>query len=149
MPLKGIPFILSPDLLYVLSAAGHGDEIVLADAHFPTSSVCRCGPREIRADGHSIPSLLEAVLKVFPLDTYVGFPVAVMEQVSSDKGEGLPEVWQTYQALIKSAVGTEITFEQVERFMFYERARKAFAVVHTGKTSKYGNIIIKKGLVLP
>lgn len=149
MPLKGIPFILSPDLLYVLAAAGHGDEIVLADAHFPTSSVCRSGPREIRADGHNIPSLLEAILKVFPLDTYVDYPVAVMEQVSKDKGDGLPKVWQTYQTITNNAVGTEITFEQVERFAFYERAKKAFAVVHTGEVAQYGNIIIKKGLVLP
>jgi L-fucose mutarotase len=114
MPLKGIPFILSPDLLHTLCSAGHGDEIVLADAHFPSSSICRSGPRELRADGHSIPPLLEAILKVFPLDIYVESPVK---------------------------------FEQVERFEFYERAKKAFAVVHTGETAQYGNIILKKGVV--
>ena len=149
MPLKNIPFILSPELLYTLSAAGHGDEIVLADAHFPTSSVCKAGPKEIRADGHKIPELLEAILKVFPLDMYVEAPVALMEMVDSDKAKGMPTppVWPKYQEIIDAAEDKKITVDFVERFAFYERAKKAFAVVHSGETAQYGNIILKKGLV--
>jgi len=149
MPLKGIPAILSPDLLYVLSAAGHGDEIVLADAHFPTSSICRSGPREIRADGHNIPALLEAILKLFPLDAYVQYPVAVMDLVDADKKrEFKVPVWTVYAAIVDRIEEKHIEYEKVERFQFYERAKKAFAVVHTGETAQYGNIILKKGLVL-
>jgi len=149
MPLKGIPFILSPDLLYVLSAAGHGDEIVLADAHFPTSSICRCGPREVRADGHRIPELLAAIVKFFPLDTYVDSPVALMDLVPSDTVKGLKvPVWKKYQQILDETEGQEISMERVERFAFYERAKKAFAIVHTGETAQYGNIILKKGVVL-
>lgn len=149
MPLKGIPAIISPDLLHALSSAGHGDEIVLADVHFPTSSICRHGPKEIRADGHQIPQLLEAILKLFPLDAYDPHPVAVMDLVQSDKERGLHvPVWETYQTLVNKAEGKQINVEKVERFEFYERAKKAFAVVHTGETAQYGNIMIKKGLVL-
>jgi len=149
MPLKGIPAIISPELLFVLSSAGHGDEIVLADAHFPTSSVCRHGPKEIRADGHKIPELLEAILKLFPLDTYVQVPVAIMDMVDSDKASGLQiPVWDEYHTIVDKAEEKHIVFEKMERFAFYERAKKAFALVHTGELSKYGNIIIKKGLAL-
>eukprot|EP00106_Octopus_bimaculoides_P012600 XP_014780042.1 PREDICTED: fucose mutarotase-like isoform X2 [Octopus bimaculoides] len=114
MPLKGIPSIISPALLHALAAMGHGDEIVLADAHFPTSSICRRGPIEIRADGHKIPELLKAIMQLFPLDTYED----------------------------------SIHMIEVERFAFYEQAKKAYAIVHTGELAKYGNIIIKKGLAL-
>jgi L-fucose mutarotase len=149
MPLKGIPAILSPDLLFVLSSAGHGDEIVLADAHFPTSSVCRCGPKEVRADGHNVPALLEAILKLFPLDAYVDAPVAVMDRVPEDKARDLKvPVWDKYQQIVDEAENKIVTIEKVERFAFYERAKKSFAVVHTGETAQYGNIILKKGLVL-
>ena len=149
MTLKGIPSVISPKLLYALSSAGHGDEIVLADVHFPTSSICRNGPTEIRADGHGIPILLEAILKLFPLDTYVDFPVAVMDLVQQDKVSGLKvPVWDKYQASLNKAENKEVLIEKVERFQFYERAKKAFAVVHTGETAQYGNIILKKGLVL-
>jgi len=146
MPLKGVPKILSPDLLHVLSSAGHGDEIVLADAHFPSSSICRSGPKEIRADGHGIPALLEAILKLYPLDPYVDSPVAVMQVVPSDK-DFVVTVWDKYQTIVDEAEQKKIVFEKVERFAFYERAKAAFAIVHTGETAKYGNIILKKGLV--
>lgn len=146
MPLKGIPAIISPDLLRVLARMGHGDEIVLADAHFPTSSICSRGPQEIRADGHNIPDLLEAVLKLFPLDTYVDTPVVLMSRVEKDMNTDVP-VWETYSKIVSKAEGTHIPVGFEERFQFYERANRAFAVVHTGELAKYGNIILKKGIV--
>ncbi|XP_029962507.1 fucose mutarotase [Salarias fasciatus] len=145
--LKGIPSVLSPELLYALAKMGHGDEIVLADANFPTSSVCACGPKEIRADGLGIPHLLEAILKLLPLDTYVDCPAAVMDLVDSDKESGLVvPVWGTYMVLISQA-GSKAPIEKVERFAFYERAKKAYAVVATGETALYGNLILKKGVI--
>lgn len=149
MPLKGIPKILSPDLLYVLASMGHGDEIVLADAHFPTASVCRFGPKEIRADGIPIPKLLEAVLSVMPLDTYVSHPVCLMDKVPEDRAKGLQTpIWTEYQVIVDKAENSQINIEKLERFQFYERAKKAFAVVHTGELAQYGNIILKKGVAL-
>ncbi|ELU09742.1 hypothetical protein CAPTEDRAFT_178290 [Capitella teleta] len=149
MPLIGVPFMISPYLLSVLSLAGHGDEIVLADAHFPTSSICREGPVEVRADGLNIPELLGAILKLVPLDQYVDEPVALMQRVPEDEAKNLPvPIWDKYQDVVNKAEGKKITMEKVERFAFYERAKKAFAVVHTGETAQYGNIIIKKGCVL-
>ncbi|XP_054440809.1 fucose mutarotase isoform X3 [Pteronotus mesoamericanus] len=102
--LKGVPALLSPELLYALARMGHGDAIVLADVNFPTSSICKCGPEEIRADGLDIPQLLEAVLKLLPLDTYVESPAAVMELVSSDMERGLQTpVWKSYQSILLEA----------------------------------------------
>ncbi|XP_028982755.1 fucose mutarotase isoform X2 [Betta splendens] len=141
--LKGIPSVLSPELLYALAKMGHGDELVLADANFPTSSVCACGPTEIRADGLGIPQLLEAILKLLPLDTYVPSPAAVMDLVDGDKQRGVAvPVWDTYRRLLH-----QTPLEEVERFAFYERAKKAFAVVATGETALYGNLILKKGVI--
>ncbi|XP_045191077.1 fucose mutarotase-like isoform X1 [Mercenaria mercenaria] len=149
MPLKGIPKIISPDLLYVLASMGHGDELILADAHFPTSSICRFGPKEIRADGIPIPKLLEAVLTLMPLDTYVSHPVCLMDKVPEDKAKGLQTpIWTEYQVIIDNKENTQINIEKLERFKFYERAKRAFAVVHTGETAQYGNIILKKGVAL-
>ncbi|XP_067092458.1 fucose mutarotase isoform X1 [Osmerus mordax] len=145
--LKGIPHILSPELLYALAKMGHGDELVLADANFPTSSVCACGPTEIRADGLQVPELLAAILKLFPLDTYTHSAAAVMELVASDKLKGLTvPVWDTFTQLLSDA-GSQAPLEKVERFAFYERAKRAFAVVATGETALYGNLILKKGVI--
>ncbi|XP_028279209.1 fucose mutarotase isoform X2 [Parambassis ranga] len=145
--LKGIPSVLSPELLYTLAKMGHGDELVLADANFPASSICACGPKEIRADGLSIPQLLEAILKLLPLDTYVSCPAAVMDLVDSDKQRGLAvPVWDAYKHLLYQA-GSQSHLETVERFAFYERAKKAYAIVATGETALYGNLILKKGVI--
>uniref|UniRef100_A0A8C5Q965 Fucose mutarotase n=1 Tax=Leptobrachium leishanense TaxID=445787 RepID=A0A8C5Q965_9ANUR len=131
--LKGIPSVLSPELLYALARMGHGDEIVLADANFPASSTSKAGPELIRADGLGIPTLLEAILQLFPLDTYVLSPAAVMDLVENDKKRGLETpVWETYRTLLAN-VGCEVPLQLVDRFQFYERAKKAFAVVATGK----------------
>ncbi|XP_022060971.1 fucose mutarotase [Acanthochromis polyacanthus] len=145
--LRGVPSVLSPELLYALAKMGHGDEIVLADANFPASSICACGPKEIRADGLGIPQLLEAILKLLPLDTHVPCPAAVMDLVDSDKQRCLAvPVWETYRELLSHA-GSQSPLEVVERFAFYERAKKAFAVVATGETALYGNLILKKGVI--
>ncbi|XP_075390361.1 fucose mutarotase [Tenrec ecaudatus] len=147
--LKGVPALLSPELLYALARMRHGDEIVLADANFPTSALCQCGPTEIRADGLGTLQLLEAVLKLLPLDTYVASPAAVMELVPSDRDRGLhTPIWKDYMALLRQA-GCTKPLEPVERFAFYERAKKAFAVVATSETTPYGNIILKKGVLAP
>ncbi|XP_028279210.1 fucose mutarotase isoform X3 [Parambassis ranga] len=120
---------------------------VLADANFPASSICACGPKEIRADGLSIPQLLEAILKLLPLDTYVSCPAAVMDLVDSDKQRGLAvPVWDAYKHLLYQA-GSQSHLETVERFAFYERAKKAYAIVATGETALYGNLILKKGVI--
>ncbi|CAD5121684.1 DgyrCDS10171 [Dimorphilus gyrociliatus] len=152
MPLKGIPFNLSPDLLKLLSAAGHGDEIILADAHFPTTSICKGenAPVEIRADGLLIPPLLTSILKFFPLDQYVGEPVALMQRTADDEAKNLPvPIWDEISRIVNEAEGKKISIEKMDRFDFYGRARSAFAIIHTGDVSQYGNVIIKKGVVYP
>ncbi len=139
--LKGISPLLSPDLLATLSRMGHGDEIVLADAHFPGESV---GPEVIRADGLRIAPLLDAILPLFELDSFIPHPVAMMEAVPGDSLD--PEVESAYlEAIHRHAPGTP-AIERIERFAFYERARNAFAVVMTGETAKYGNVILVKGV---
>lgn len=149
MPLKSIPSILSPELLHTLASMGHGDEIVLADAHFPTSSICRCGPKELRADGNKIPELLKAVLCLLPLDQYCEAPVVLMDRVPTDKARNLPTpIWTTYQEIVNEAEQRDVVMDAIERFEFYERAKKTFAVIHTGELAQYGNIILKKGIVL-
>jgi len=121
---------------------GHGDEIVFADAHFPGES---CNSRVIRADGLKIADLLDAVIPLFPLDTYVESPLIMMAPVPGDALD--PAVEAGYQEAIKKHLQFVPPIERIERFAFYERARKAFAVVMTGETAKYGNIILKKGVV--
>lgn len=127
MPLKGIPAAISPELLYALASMGHGDEIVLADSNFPSESVARAnGARLISADGLPVSKLLKQILKLFPLDQYVNAPVALMDLVDDDKKKGLEvPIWNEY----KQIVGNDVQFEMVERFAFYERAKKCFAVV--------------------
>ena len=139
--LKGISPLFSPELLATLYQMGHGDEIVLADAHFPGDNV---NDFVIRADGLKIADLLDAILPLFVLDEYVDDPVVMMACVPGDKPD--PAVEADYQAALvrHSPDAPPITF--VERFAFYERARNAFVVVMTGETRKYGNIILKKGV---
>ena len=140
--LKNIPPILSPELMATLMEMGHGDEIVLADGNFPAASVAR---RLIRSDGHGVPELLEAVLKFLPLDIYVDRPVALMAVVPGDKTR--PTIWEQYRAILKASGERFSDFELVERFAFYERAIKAYAVVATSEKALYANIILKKGVL--
>ena len=140
--LKGIPSILSPELLSALCAMGHGDEIVLGDGNFPAESQ---GVPVIRCDGHGVPELLKAILKLFPLDNYVEKPVALMDVV---KGETyLPVIWDEYKAILAENGCAENQIEYMERYAFYERTKKTFAVVATGEISQYANVILKKGIV--
>ncbi|NLW85072.1 MAG: L-fucose mutarotase [Phycisphaerae bacterium] len=141
--LKNIPSILSPELLKILMEMGHGDEIVIADGNFPAASIAR---RLIRADGHGVPPVLEAVLKLFPLDIYVPKPVALMQVVPGDKVE--TPIWNVYDRIIRASGEKFDGFENVERFAFYERAKNAYAVVATGESALYANIILKKGVVV-
>ncbi|MDR2647152.1 MAG: fucose isomerase [Oscillospiraceae bacterium] len=119
---------------------GHGDELVLADGNFPAASIAK---RLVRADAHGIPALLDAILRFLPLDTYVDCPVALM--ASDDPGFRAP-VWETYSKLILLHEG-DVRIERMERFAFYDRAKSAYAVVASGETALYGNIILKKGVV--
>lgn len=140
--LKGIPNILSPELLKVLMEMGHGDEIVIADGNFPAASHAQ---RLVRSDGHGAPLLLDAILKLFPLDTYVKHPVALMAVVPGDTYK--PDIWPAYKKIIQSHNPGFGDFEMVERFAFYERARKAYAIVATGESARYANLILKKGVL--
>jgi len=140
--LKGIAPCISPELLKVLAEMGHGDEIVLADAHFPGHTM---NARVLRADGLGIATLLDGIIPIFELDSYAP-PLAMMAPVPGDKLD--PKVEAAYLKAIRKFVPDAKTPERVERFAFYERAKKAFAVVMTGETAKYGNIILKKGVTL-
>jgi L-fucose mutarotase len=139
--LKGIPSVLSPDLLKMLREMGHGDELVLADANFPSVSM---GQRVVRCDGVGIVALLDAVLALMPLDRYGQSPVAVMAVVPGDPA--VPVAWEEYAGVVERWEG-RMEFERVERFAFYERARRAFGVVATGEGALYGNVILRKGVV--
>lgn len=139
--LKGISPILSPDLLSVLYKMGHGDEIILADAHFPGETF---NNNVLRADGIRIPDLLEAILPLFELDQYVDSPLAMMDAVPGDTLD--PSVELSYCKSIHITNPDAKPIQRIERFAFYERATKAYAVVITGETAKYGNIILKKGV---
>lgn len=141
--LKGIPSIIPPELLKILMEMGHGDEIVISDGNFPAASIAQ---RLVRCDGHGIPEILDAVLKFFPLDPYVKAPVALMEVVPGDPVE--TPIWDVYKDIVKKHEPTNNKFENIERFAFYERAKKAYAVVATGEKALYANIILKKGVVV-
>jgi L-fucose mutarotase len=140
--LKGIPPVISPDLMGVLMSMGHGDEIVIADGNFPSASVSR---RLLRADGHGVPPLLEAVMRFFPLDAFVARPAALMAVVPGY--EAPTPIWDTYRAILRRSEPAFVDFEFLERFAFYERARLAYAVVATSERAVYANIILKKGIV--
>ncbi|ACA32233.1 L-fucose mutarotase [Histophilus somni] len=139
--LKGIHPAISPDLLKILAEMGHGDELVLSDAHFPAHQLHH---KVVRADGISINSLLTGITPLFEFDTYTEAPLIMMQAVEGDSLD--PAVEQSYLQTIKSAVGNVPKLARMDRFAFYERAKQAYAVVITGETAKYGNIIIKKGV---
>ena len=141
--LRGISPLLSPDLLATLCRMGHGDEIVLADAHFPGESL---GPLVLRADGLMVADLLSAILPLFALDTFVDDPVVMMDAVPGDALD--PDVSRRYRKVIEEHAPTTPPSVLLERFEFYDRARDAFAVVMTGDTAKYGNVILKKGVTV-
>ena len=139
--LKGISPLISPALLEVLARMGHGDEIILADAHFPAESF---NNRVLRADGLRIPDLLEAILPLLELDVYVSTPLTMMAAVEGDELD--PSVEDSYLGAIHKSNPDVPAIERIDRFDFYDKARGAFAVVMTGETAKYGNILLKKGV---
>ena len=139
--LKGISPLVSPELLATLARMGHGDELVLADAHFPGDSF---NHNVIRADGLKIDALLDAILPLFELDAYVPTPLFMMAPVEGDTLD--PSVETAYRAAIHTHAPDTPAIARIERFTFYDQAEAAFAVVMTGETAKYGNIILKKGV---
>lgn len=143
--LKNIPAILSPELLKVLCEMGHSDRIVIADGNFPAESIGK-NAIVIRSDGHGVPELLDAILTLFPLDTYVDKPVSLMEVMPGDTAK--TPIWDTYRSIVAKhdprgtdAIGT------IERFAFYEEARTAYAIIATGEKAVYANVMLQKGVV--
>ena len=139
--LKNIPSIISPELLKILHEMGHSDEIVIGDGNFPAASNAK---RLVRADGHGVPELLDAILQLFPLDTYVEAPVMLMQVTPGDDVD--PVIWKEYRKIVDKHQDN-VNFEEIERFKFYERARDAYAIVATGEGALYANVILKKGVV--
>lgn len=143
--LKGIPKILSPELLKILCEMGHGDRLVIADGNFPAQSMGKEGV-VLRFDGQGVPELLDAILQVFPLDTYVEHPVKLMEVVPGDPVE--TPIWNTYHEIISkydergaACVGT------LERFRFYEETKTVYCILATGENAQYANVMLQKGVI--
>lgn len=141
--LKSIPKNISPDLLKILCEMGHSDELVIADGNFPSASHAK---NLIRCDATDVPTILDSILTLLPLDEYVDKPVSVMQTGPEIQGE--PQVWSKYREIIKKHDKDEFeNLEEIERFAFYERAKKAYAIVTTNEGSLYANIILKKGVI--
>lgn len=140
--LKNIPAIIPPELLKILDEMGHGDEIVIGDGNFPAASNAK---RLVRCDGHGVPELLDAVLQLLPLDTYVESPVMLMQVTPGDDVD--PVIWKDYRKIVDKHQD-KVAFSEIERFAFYERARDAYAIVATGESALYANVILKKGVVI-
>ena len=143
--LKGIPPIISPELLKALAEMGHGDSLVIADGNFPAESVGK-NAIVIRADGHGVPEILDAVLALIPLDGYVEKPVTLMEVVPGDTC-GTPEIWNTYKDILNKHEPDNCEIEMTERFAFYEKAKNAYLIIATGETAIYANVMLQKGVV--
>lgn len=141
--LKGIPPLLGPELLFVLQAMGHGDEIAIVDANYPGDSA---GPRLVRLDGHTATDVLDAILTLMPLDSFVDEPAICMQVVDNPK-KRMP-VMDEFDAIIKRHE-PKMALSSLERFDFYDRASRAYAVVQTGERRLYGNVILKKGVIGP
>ena len=140
--LKGISPLLSPELLAVLSRMGHGDELVLADAHFPGETF---NGRVLRADGLGVEALLDAILPIWELDQYADDHLVMMAAVPGDSLD--PSVEEAYLRPVAKHAPRAQPVTRIDRFAFYDRAKEAFAVVMTGETAKYGNLIVKKGVI--
>lgn len=139
--LKGIPKIISPEMITVLMEMGHGDEIVIADGNFPAYT---CGERIIRCDGVEITEILNSILSLFPLDVSVDKPATVM---MVNEGETQPKVWTAYSDIIRDKFSEDFQFDYIDRFEFYERAKKSYAIIATTDNAFKGNVMLKKGVV--
>ena len=145
--LKGIPKILSPALLKVLCEMGHSDRICIADGNFPAESMGK-DAIVIRMDGHGIPEILDAILTVFPLDEYVETPVTLMDLMARDKGKVKTPIWDTYAEIVtKHDARGNAAIGNIDRFDFYEEAKKCYAIIATGESAIYANIILQKGVI--
>lgn len=143
--LRGIPKILSPELLKILAEMGHSDRLVISDGNFPSESMGR-DTLVIRMDGHGIPKILDAILQIFPLDTYVDKPVKLMEVMPGDTVE--TPIWDVYKEIIaRYDERGEATVGYIERFAFYEEAKKVYCIIATGESALYANIMLQKGIV--
>ncbi|WP_120634918.1 RbsD/FucU family protein [Ruegeria sp. EL01] len=140
--LRNIDPILSPDLLYALRAMGHGDDIVIADANFPGTSI---GPDCIRADGSTASEVLRAILSLMPLDSFVPDPALTMQVVGDPNT--VPDAVADFQIIIDEVADNPVPVQALERFAFYERAASAYVIVQTGERRLYGNIMLKKGVI--
>lgn len=140
--LKNVPSILTPDLLKILMEMGHGDEIVIGDGNFPAARYAR---RLVRLDGHGVPEILEAILKFFPLDTYAD-NVILMQKMECDQSLQIP-VWKEYETICRQGDSGFKGLSYIDRFEFYERAARSYAVVATGEIAIYANILLRKGVV--
>lgn len=141
--LKNIPKILSPELLKILMEMGHGDTIVIADGNFPSET---CGKKVVRADGHDIPELLDAILELFPLDTkYSQYAFSLMMVVECDSTN--PIIWNEYNNILDKYYDNRPSIEYIERFDFYKKAKEAYAIIATGESALYANIILTKGVI--
>ncbi len=144
--LKGIPSIISPELLKVLNEMGHGDTLVIGDGNFPAESMGR-DAYVIRLDGHGVPEVLDAILQLLPLDTYVEHPVKLMEVVPGDDVE--TPIWDTYQEIVEKHDGRKGSIiGHIERFEFYDESKKAYAIIATGEEAIYANVMLQKGVVI-
>lgn len=140
--LKGISKLISPELLKVLMEMGHGDELVISDGNFPAAA---CAKNLIRADGHSVPELLDAILALYPLDNFVEKSVALME-LPADNSVKAP-IWEEYKKIVKKHDTNFEDFEYVEHEKFINRSKNAYAIIATGESAIYANIILRKGIV--
>ena len=143
--LKNIPPVLSPELLKILCEMGHSDRIVLADGNFPAESMGK-NAIVLRADGHGVPELLDAILTVFPLDSYVATPVSLMEVMPGDQVD--TPIWEVYKDIVaKHDTRGAAAVGNIERFAFYDEARTAYAIIATGEKALYANVMLQKGVV--
>ncbi len=143
--LKGIPKILSPELLKVLCEMGHSDRLVISDGNFPAETMGK-NCIVIRCDGHGVPEILDAILTLFPLDSYVEHPVNLMEVMPGDPVE--TPIWDTYKAIVaKHDLRGAKAVGNIERFTFYDNAKTAYAIIATSEKALYANIMLQKGVI--
>lgn len=143
--LKNIPEIISPELLKTLAEMGHSDYLVIADGNFPAESIGK-NNKVIRMDGHNVPEVLEAILKLYPLDTYIDFPVVLMEKVKGDNVE--TPIWEEYKEIVKKYDSRgEKCFINIDRFDFYDKAKKAYCIIATSEKALYANVLLQKGVI--
>lgn len=142
--LKGIPAVLSPELLKILCEMGHSDRLVIADGNFPAESMGK-NAKVVRLDGHGTCEILDAILSLFPLDTYVDHPVNLMQVMPGDDVE--TPIWKEYRKIIQKYDDRSEIVGEIERFRFYEEAKTAYAIIATGEKALYANIMLQKGVV--